>query len=184
MKVIIKNVRLSFPNLFQPQSVNGSEPKFNASFLLEPGSDTAQALEAAIEQTAKDKWGAKADAILKQLRAADKTCLHNGDSKDYDGYAGMLYVSASNPSKPLIFDKDGRTHLDSTSGRPYAGCYVNASLDIWAQDSQYGKRINAGLRGVQFIRHGEAFTGGGVASEDEFADLAVTDDEEEGLALV
>lgn len=179
MKIVLKNVRLSFPNLFQPQSVNGSEPKFNASFLIEPGSDTAKALEATIEQTAKEKWGAKADTVLKQLRAGDKLCLHDGDAKDYDGYAGMLYVSASNSTKPMVLDKNAKTHLDSTSGKPYAGCYVNASIDVWAQDSQYGRRINAGLRGVQFIRDGDAFAGGGAATEEEFADLAVTDDEEE-----
>ncbi|MFD1244790.1 ssDNA-binding protein [Paralysiella testudinis] len=81
--------------------------------------------------------------------------------------------------KPIVLDKDAKTHLDSTSGKPYAGCYVNAKIDIWAQDSQYGKRINAGLSGVQFIRHGEAFGGGAPATEADFADLAVADDEDE-----
>lgn len=171
MKLSLKNVRLSFPNLFIPQSVQGSEPKFNASFLIEPDSENVAAIEAAIEAVAKEKWGAKADAVLKQLRAGNKTCLHDGDTKDYEGYAGMLYISASGGTRPLIMDKD-KTTLDSADGKPYAGCYVNASLDIWPQDNQYGKRINAGLRGVQFMRDGDAFAAGGVASEDEFDDLS------------
>ena len=58
--------------------------------------------------------------------------------------------------------------------------YVNGSIELWCQDNAYGKRINATLRGVQFLKDGEAFAGGGSASADEFDDLGV-DDEEEAL---
>ncbi len=68
-----------------------------------------------------------------------------------------ISVPAAAPARPLVLDKDAKTHLYATDGKPYAGCYVNASIDIWAQDSQYGKRVNAGLRGVQFIRDGDKF---------------------------
>ncbi len=100
MKVILKNVRLSFPNLFTPQSVNDSEAKFNAVFLTEAGSENVKAIETAIEAVAKDKWADLTDTVLKELRAADKVCLHNGNEKDYEGYAGMLYLSASSSTRP------------------------------------------------------------------------------------
>jgi hypothetical protein len=45
-------------------------------------------------------------------------------------------------------------------------------VEIWAQDNNYGKRINASLKGVQFVRDGDAFAGGGAASPDEFEDLS------------
>ncbi|EOA7521129.1 ssDNA-binding protein, partial [Escherichia coli] len=35
-----------------------------------------------------------------------------------------------------------------------------------------GKRINASLGGVQFLRDGDAFAGGGVASADDFDDIS------------
>ncbi|MGE9547590.1 DUF2815 family protein [Snodgrassella alvi] len=175
MKCILKGVRLSFPNLFQASSVNGSEPRFAANFLIEPDSENAKAVNTAVAQAAKDKWGAKAELELKKLSASDRTCLHDGNLKDYDGYEGNLYLSASNSVKPLVLDKDAKTHLDSSDGRPYAGCYVNAIVDIWVQDNNFGKRINASLRGVQFVKDGDAFSGGGAATEDEFADLAVPD---------
>lgn len=175
MKCILKSVRLSFPNLFQASSVNGSEPRFAANFLIEPDSENAKAVETAVAQAAKDKWGAKAELEIKKLSASDRTCLHDGNLKDYDGYEGNLYLSASNSVKPLVLDKDAKTHLDSSDGRPYAGCYVNAIVDIWVQDNNFGKRINASLRGVQFVKDGDAFSGGGAATEDEFADLAVPD---------
>jgi hypothetical protein len=64
-----------------------------------------------------------------------------------------------------------KTPLTEADGKPYAGCYVNASIELWAQDNNYGKRVNASLGGVQFARDGDAFAGGGAASEDEFDDL-------------
>ena len=41
-------------------------------------------------------------------------------------------------------------------------------VELWAQDNQYGKGVNATLRGVQFYRDGQAFTGGRPLGEDEF----------------
>ena len=59
-KVRLKNVRLSFPQLFTAKSVNGSEPKFSCSFLLDKSADKAQidTLANAIEECKKAKWGA------------------------------------------------------------------------------------------------------------------------------
>lgn len=174
MKVKLNNVRLAFPELFEASTVNGEgNPAFSASFLLDPADPQVADLNRAIEQVAKDKWGAKADAIVKQMRATDKVALHDGDLKaNYDGFPGNLYVSARSPSRPLVIDRD-KSPLTAQDGKPYAGCYVNASIELWAQDNNYGKRINASLRGVQFFRDGDAFAGGGAASEDEFDDLAV-----------
>lgn len=173
MKVKLTNVRLAFPVLFEARTVNGEgKPAFSASFLLDPADPQVRALNQAIEQVAKDKWGAKADAILKQMRAQDKVALHDGDLKaNYDGFPGNLYVSARSATRPLVIDKD-KSPLTEQDGKPYAGCFVNASIELWPQDNNYGKRVNASLRGVQFFRDGDAFAGGGAASEDEFDDLS------------
>lgn len=172
MIVKLKNVRLAFPALFEAKTVNGEgAPAFSASFILPKNHPQIKEINAAIEAVAKEKWGPKADAVLKAARASDKVALHDGDAKsEYDGYAGNLYVSARNKSRPLVVDKD-RTPLGVADGKPYGGCYVIASVDFWAQDNNYGKRINASLRGVQFFADGDAFAGGGAANEDEFDDL-------------
>lgn len=73
--------------------------------------------------------------------------------------------------------KRDRLLLTVTAGRPYSGCYVNATITIFAYDNQ-GKGISASLGGVQFFRDGDAFAGGGVASEDDFDDLSVAEEEE------
>lgn len=173
MKIKLSNVRLAFPTLFEAKTVNGEgKPAFSASFLLDPADPQVSELNKAIESVARDKWGAKADAILKQMRAQDKVCLHDGDLKsNYDGFPGNLYVSSRSAARPLVIDTD-KTPLAESDGKPYAGCYVNASIELWPQDNNYGKRINASLRGVQFLRDGDAFAGGAPASADEFDDIS------------
>lgn len=172
MKLKLENVRLAFPVLFEPKTVNGEgKPAFSAALLIDPADAQVKAINAAIEQIAKEKWGAKADAILKTMRATDKVALHDGDLKSsYDGFPGNLYVSARSATRPLVIDKD-KSPLTEQDGKPYAGCFVNASIELWAQDNNYGKRVNASLRGIQFFRDGDAFAGGGAASEDEFDEI-------------
>ena len=176
MKVKLNAVRLSFPQLFEAKTVNGEgKPAFSAAFLIDPKDPQVKAVNAAIDAVAREKWGAKADANLKSLRAADKTCLHSGDLKsNYAGFEGMLYISARNALRPLVIDVN-KAPLAEEDGRPYAGCYVNASIELWVQDNNYGKRINATLMGVQFYKDGEAFSGGGVANVDDFEDVSLED---------
>lgn len=168
-KVRLENVRLAFPNLFEATTVNGEgKPAYSATFLLPKDHPAVKAVNAAIEKVAQEKWGAKAADILKSLRAAGKTALKDGDTKaEHSGFADNYFISSRNAVRPTILDSD-KTPLVQADGKPYAGCYVNAIVEIWAQDNSYGKRINASLGGVQFFRDGEAFAGGAAASADEF----------------
>lgn len=180
MKLMLNNVRLAFPDIFKV----GKFGDFGAALLMEPKHPAVAELRKAFTVVAKEKWGVKADAIVKSLTATDKLCLRDGEAKsELEGYSGNLYVSARSKVRPLVLDAD-RTPLVADDGKPYSGCYVNASIEIWAQDhSDFGKRINAGLRGIQFVRDGDAFSGGGKpASEEEFADLGTETVEGDGLS--
>lgn len=183
MKVKLANVRIAFPALFEAKTVNGEgEPRFSAVFIVEPGSENAKTLAAAVAAVSKEKWGAKADGIMTKLKAEGRVAYHpnpktNGSGEVYAGFENMHHVNASNKTRPGVFDRD-KAPLVQSDGRPYGGCYVNCSLDLWAQDNNFGKRINASLSGVQFVRDGEAFSGGGAATADEFDDLGVPADEE------
>jgi hypothetical protein len=184
MRILIKNARLAFPNLFTARpGQDGGEAKFGASLIIAPDNPAIKEINAAFEKIAKEKWGDKAATILKGLRAQDRLCLHDGATKaQYQGFEGNMYVSASSKLRPSVFDRS-RTPLTAEDGKPYSGCYVNASIELWAQDSkQYGKRINAQLRGVQFDRDGDAFAAGTAASEDEFEDLGDQGDDTDPTA--
>lgn len=178
MKVVLRDVRLAFGHgVFEPSSIGGGEPTFGCSFLMAKDHPAVKEISAAIQQVAKEKWQDKAAAMLAQLKATDKICLHDGETKaTYDGYSGNLFVSASNRSRPTVLNRD-KTPLTQADGVIYSGCYVNAVVDVWPQDNKWGKRVNATLLGVQFVRDGEAFSGGASLSDDDFDVVDAGEDE-------
>ena len=163
-----KPVRLSFPRLFQPKAFRpGQDPRFEATFLLDP-SDKAHAamiaeIKAAGQKIAMEQFNG-------QIPKGLKTCWGKGDEKEYDGYAGMFYISTSNKTRPTVVDRN-RSPLTEEDGRPYAGCFVIGTITLWVMDNEFGKRINANLRAVQYVKDGDAFGVQPVDAEAEFEAL-------------
>lgn len=167
-KIKLKNVRLSFPSLFRKSVFQGVETKFEATFLLDKTEHVEEidAISKTIAEMLKEN---------KTKLSPDKICLKDGDDVEYDGYAGMMTIKASNAKRPLVIGKD-KTPLAEEDGVIYSGCYVDAIVTLWFQDNGFGKRINATLEGVQFRRDGTPFGDGGVkASVSDFD--AIDDDE-------
>lgn len=174
-KIVLKDVRIAFAQIWEAKAFQtGATLKYNANFLFPPGSANAKLIEGTIKQVATEKWADKGEAVLASIKGnPNKYCYRDGATKpEYDGYAGNMFVGASSKVRPKIMDRDGKTPLVQADGRPYSGSYVNAILEVWAQDNQFGKGINCSLLGVQFVRDGDAFSGGGTASEDDFEDLS------------
>ena len=177
MKIVLKLSRLSYPDLFKPGTPppgSASGPKFGGQFIIEPTGENATTVKNAILAVAKEKFGDNFATFLKAL-PKDKKCLrvgnenldNNGNVRD--GYKDMLYVVARNKARPVVVDQ-ARRPLTEADGKPYGGCYVNVSLDIYALDKPgQGKSVNATLLGVQFAGEGESF-GGATGSADDFDD--------------
>ena len=172
MKLKLTDVRLSFPDLFTAKAFQpGDAPKFKATFLIEKGSAQHAAVEKAITEAAREKWGAKADKLLASIRGnPNRFCYQDGDTKAYDGYEGMMALSSKNALRPTVVDAD-KTPLVEADGKPYAGCYVHAVVDVFAYDNAASSGISASLMGVQFFRDGDSFTGGRAADLDDFDDV-------------
>lgn len=173
MKVVLNNVRLAFPNLWTAKQVMGQgDAKFSATYLITPGSENEKRIEAAIEAVAAEKWKTKSATVLKSIRNNPmRFCYRDGDTKSqYAGYAGNMFITASNKQRVPVVDTD-RTPLAQEDGRLYAGCYVNAFIDIWADD-RYGDGVFATLGPIQFAKDGDAFAGGMVGSIEEFDDVS------------
>ena len=142
--------------------------KYEATFLIPKNSDDAKAVQAAIKEVGAEVLG---DAWSKA-----KLCILDGDSKEYDGYEGMWAVKATTKKRPIVLDKD-KSALSAEDDKPYAGCYVNASISIYAFQNNYGKFVQAQLNAVQFSKDGDAFGGGDTFSVDEFDDISGGDDD-------
>lgn len=182
MELKLKNVRISFPALASPQALGDGEPAYGAKFIIDPKSAHVKALDDAIKAVAKDQWKDKADSVLSMLQEDKKVCFTKGEYRSkktglpYDGFAGMFYLNARNAkTQPTVVDRFGGQVTDKGAIERliYSGCYTHVSLDIWAQDNKWGRRINCTLRGVMFADDGDSFSGGGsVASASEFAEFA------------
>lgn len=176
-KVKLKNVRLSFPDLFEARQFEGKGPfRFGASFLIEPGSDNDKAVEAAILAAAAETWTKpeRAKAVLESIRGnKQQYCYTKGDTKDFEGYAGMLVLSAKRKQeagRPVVLGAD-LSPLTAADGKPYAGCYVDATVELWGQEGKH-QGMRCGLLGVQFRRDGDAFSGAGKGKVEDFDDLS------------
>ena len=85
IKVITGKVRASFVHVFEPQSINGSEPKYSCSLII-PKSDTVTVgkIREAIEQAKQEgvpKWGGKIPPNLvdrKRVKITDPLAIYSG----------------------------------------------------------------------------------------------------------
>ena len=170
MKIMLKNVRLSFPSLFKTEWYAGADTeKFAATFLI-PKSDTktVTAIEQACKQALVEKYGEG------KVPKGFKMPLVDGDDKEYQGYADHVCIKANTKKRPTLVNRD-KTPIVEEDNILYGGCYVNASIDIWVMDNSYGKKVLASLNAIQFVKDGEAF---GTKSEgaDCFESLEDDDD--------
>lgn len=167
-KMKFKSVRLSFPSLFKKASFQGEETKFEATFLInkETQSGIIDQINKTIDAFLDEKFGAG-----KVPKSVKRTCFVDGDEKDYDGYANHMAFKAGTTRRPTVIDRD-KSPLVEEDNKPYAGCYVNAVVDLWYSDHpKGGKQVLGNLLGVQFDKDGESFGAGSIDVDDEFDDL-------------
>lgn len=177
-KFNLENCRAAFTeDLWVAKAINGGKPRYSCSFLVPPTHPGVPKLQAVIKRVAEAKWGVKAASVLKALEAQDRVCLKDGNLKEYAGYAGNLYVSGArrpDEGRPRIVDRNAND-ITRESGIIYSGVRVIALLEIWALDNpqkpEYGKRICATIRAVQFFADDDRFSGSGTATDDEFQKL-------------
>jgi hypothetical protein len=153
-QIVLTNVRLSFPHVFKPEKRRaGDDPnkpdRYSAAFILDKVADAKQIkkVEAAIELLIKEE----------KLRVdPDKRCLKDGKSKP-DLYPDtVMFINSACARKPQVVDRD-RSPLTEDDDVIYGGCRVNAVLTLWGQNNEYGRRVNATLEVVQFVRDDEPF---------------------------
>lgn len=173
-KVITGKVRLSYPNLFEAKSINGSDPKYSASLIIDK-TDTAtiKKIEDAIQLAAQE---GKAKFKNGKIPANLKTPLRDGDTdrEDDPAYQGKYFLNANSNRKPQCVDQR-KQRIDDPEDL-YPGCYVRASLTFFAFNSNGNQGIAVGLNNIQKWAEGEPLAGGSTAAED-FDELDVTEDD-------
>jgi len=179
-KVITSLVRLSYANIFEPRSINGSDPKYSVSLII-PKSDKQmiEVIEKAIENAKerdKGKWNGKIPANL-------KLPLRDGDEErpEDEAYANSYFINANSTKPPAVvgLEKDKATGkaIRLTEEEVYSGCYARVSIDFYGYNAAGNRGIACGLGNVQKIEDGERLGGGSTAEEDfEFEEVDVDED--------
>ncbi|WP_461206099.1 DUF2815 family protein [Clostridium sp. DL1XJH146] len=162
-KVVVQG-RLSYTNLFEPKSINGSDPKYSVSVII-PKSDkkTLKMVQKAVEEAKKEgisKFGGKIPGNL-------KTPLRDGDidRPDDPSYENSYFINTNSKDAPHIVDARIQPILDRSE--VYSGCYGKVSINFYAFNVNGNRGVAAGLGNVQKLRDGEPL-GGRSRAEDDF----------------
>jgi hypothetical protein len=189
--VQLRHVRIAFiDDLFEPGQYEGKgDFRHTATFILSPDSANDKAVKEAIGKEALAAWGKNADSMLEDLRGDKKAFSYQKNKKDkagevYEGFENMWALSAVRKQKdgaPLFLHNimDPATgkaqRLTGKEGIIYAGCYVNAKVELWAQVGTH-RGVRCGLLGVQFAGPGDSFGGASRVSDDGFDAIEAEDD--------
>ena len=180
-KVITGTCRFSYCSVWEPKSINGSDPKYSVSVLI-PKSDkeTEKKIRDAIQAAYKEGESLlKGKGSLPPLTAL-KTPLRDGDLErpDDPAYAGMWFMNANSKVAPQIVDAACNPILDR--GEFYSGCWGRASVTFFAFSSNGNRGIACGLNNLQKLRDGDPL-GGRTSAAADFGGLDAGDEDEDFL---
>lgn len=191
--IYCNNVRISFPNLVEPQVSTTSTGKqrisYNCDLLMPPDHTNFQQFLQKYGALAVEKWKEHAQAVMGLIQQDRKArCYGLGQErinkktfKPYDGYEGMVYLSAGNKNPPQMIQADGKAvdpvntmAYQALARRIYGGCRVNAAVKPWCQENEHGRAIRLDLIAVQFAGDDKAFGEGAVDASGMFGAVQST----------
>ena len=162
-KVVTGVVRLSYAHVWEPKSINGSEPKYSVSILIpKTDKETLSKIKAAVDaakEEGKSKWKGKIPANLKMP-------VRDGDTEreDDEVYEGHYFINANSSKAPQIVDLYRNPITDED--QLYSGCYARVSVNFYPFDVNGNKGIACGLNNIQKVKDGERLGGGSTAEQD------------------
>jgi len=170
--------KASYTYLLKPKlNAKSGKMQYSTDILFDKKIDLSK-LKAAIEETIKEKWGAKRPKVLHSpIKDGDGVKPKTGEPYG-DEYHGCFFITTKNTRKPGVVDAQTQPILDESE--IYGGCYIRASLKPFAYDVDGSKGITLYLINVQKVKDGEPFGGDAkVSPENEFD---VIDDEQDNPA--
>lgn len=174
---------LSFVFIYKAYKSDDGKETYTAHGIFAPDHKQLASLSQVIRNVATAKWKDAAPDILQQLKAQDRLFLKKGNvaKAGRAEYKDKLFISTSrgklDPPAPNAIATVNGANMITDATHPlavYSGCKGRIMFNVWAQDNaKGGKRINAGLMGVQFLDHGTRLSGSGrIAAASEFGIVA------------
>lgn len=180
--VYLSEVRLSFPNLVEPQrrvnALTGKERvSYSADFIMPADHAGFKAFMKKVNEMALAKWKEHAAQVMQMINGDRKLrCFGDGNQKIgtktlkvWDGYAGNMFITAGRDTPPQVIQADGSPikttntmQYQALTRAMYGGCWVNVALNPWIQENEHGRAIRCDLLAIQFMRDDTPLGGGAV----------------------
>lgn len=183
--IVLENVVLAFAgNLYEPKVIVEGPPKYSVMAFMDPKSDAAKELKAAVDDLIKERWPGEDDEFYGSLRRPyvwgpkyNAARVRRGkkpvEELEVDGGQVMANPTSPQDSPPELIDRWGRPM--NKKGEIYSGCVANVAVRLF---TYYKSDINVGVSmwvtHVMFVRDGERKDGRASAKE-AFGDLLSSD---------
>jgi hypothetical protein len=176
-KIQLKNVRLSYANLFEARENQSGDLRYSTALIIPKDHPQIDDLHALVDEVGEEKFGKKWASMRKKtdpVHDADE----DGKADDDPVYEGTFYINTSSKRKPQVVDRQVQPILDDSE--IWSGCYANVSIAVFAFEVPENKGVSFGLNNVQKVKEGERL-GGAPNADEEFE--AIDDDEDEGFSI-
>lgn len=161
-KIVTPTFRAAFADVFKAKAFQGGEPKFSVTMLFKKGTNL-DALKKLAQDKIEERWPDKS----KRPKGL-KTPFRDGDTVEWDGFAGHIFAKASSLYPPGVVDQQRQVII--TPDGFYSGCHARASINAFAYDTMGNQGVSFGLQNLQFVKDDEPFSGR-TAPEDDFDEL-------------
>ncbi|MFA5186964.1 MAG: ssDNA-binding protein [Patescibacteria group bacterium] len=190
--IFLSDVRLSFPNLIEPQRKISPETgketiSYNCELIMPADHAGFGQFMQQYGKLALEKWKEHANAVMQMIAADRKSrCYGAGAEKInkktmqvYGGYEGNVWLTCGRTMTPQMIQTDG-TPIDAANTmayqqfarKMYGGCRVNAAVKPWLQDNKHGRGVRCDLIAIQFARDDKPFGEGSVDASGMFGAVA------------
>ena len=164
-RVLISEARLSYANVWEAKSINGSDPKYSVSLIIDKSDKEAiKVINEAIDLAIKEgvgKFGGKLPN-----KGALKLPLRDGDvEKEDEAYENAFFMNANSKIAPQIVDS--KRHPITDQSKVYSGCFASVTVSFYAFNVNGNRGVACSLGNIMKLRDGEAL-GGKVNAADDF----------------
>lgn len=175
-KITTPPFRVSFPEVFEARSFQGSDPKFSIQMLFPKETTDMSVMKSEVKRLAQEKFGKKRPkGFTDPIKDGDE--LTDSEDEEIESTKGFWVVRAASKRKPGIIDKDKNLITAEEADEFYPGCWARATLNAFAYDTKGNKGVSFGLNNIQKLKDDEPF-GNRTAPEDDFDDDDDSDDNE------
>lgn len=167
VRIMLSNVRCNFPKLFVAEEFMGKK-NYSIGLSLPAGSPLIDKIEKAARESIDAQFPGKVDAMLKKFKGSRQSW----PIREMDD--GSFYVNPKRKEEqgaPLVLDQR-KNLIPADRGVPYAGCWVNASVEVFCYNKN-GGGVTMYLNGIQLVKEDAPLSGASTASscKDDFEAL-------------